>query len=54
MEVLTHIKNWAAGIADVAVSLMAMFIALEVLLKGSAVAFLPAFPKVKVIKKKHS
>tara|TARA_R110001592_G_scaffold48052_6_gene151695 strand:- start:88 stop:372 length:285 start_codon:yes stop_codon:yes gene_type:complete len=42
MEVLTHIKNWAAGIADVAVSLMAMFIALEVLLKGSAVAFLPA------------
>jgi hypothetical protein len=42
MDVLTHVKKWAAGIADVAVSLMAMFIALEVLFKGSALPFLPA------------
>lgn len=42
MDVLKHVKNWAGGIADVAVSLMAMFIALEVLFNGSALPFLPA------------
>jgi len=42
MDVLALVKKWAAGIADVAVSLMAMFIVLEVLFKGSALAFMPA------------
>ena len=42
MDVLALVKKWAAGIADVAVSVMAMLIVLEVLFKGSALAFLPA------------
>ena len=41
MDVLTHVKKWASGIADVAVSLMAMFIALEILFGGNTIAFLP-------------
>ena len=36
MDVLATIKKWAAGIADVAVSLMAMFVALEILFGGSS------------------
>jgi len=42
MDVLATIKKWAAGIADVAVSLMAMFVALEILFGGSkSLPFLP-------------
>jgi hypothetical protein len=42
MDVLALVKKWASGIADCAVSVMAMLIALEVLFKGSALPFLPA------------
>jgi hypothetical protein len=45
MDVLATVKKWSAGIADVAVSLMAMFIALEVLGAGKV----PFFPDVAVI-----
>ena len=45
MDVLNNIKKWSASIADVAVSLMAMFIALEVLGVGN----IPFFPETSVI-----
>lgn len=41
MDVLANIKKWTGGIADVGVSVMAMFVVLEILFKGSAVPFLP-------------
>ena len=45
MEVLNNIKKWSSSIADVAVSLMAMFIVLELL----GVNNIPFFPEVNVI-----
>ena len=42
MNVLTNVKKWANEIAHLAVTLMAMFIALEILFGGSALPFLPA------------
>ena len=45
MEVLNNIKKWSSSIADVAVSLMAMFIVLELLGMGN----IPFFPEVNVI-----
>lgn len=45
MDVLNNIKKWASSIADVAVSLMAMFIVLEVLGVGQ----IPFFPETSVI-----
>jgi len=42
MKVLENVKKWANEIAHLAVTLMAMFIALEILFGGSALPFLPA------------
>ncbi len=41
MEVLALIKKWAAALADVGVSVLALLIVLQVLFKGAAVPFLP-------------
>jgi len=41
MEVLALIKKWAAALADVGVSVLALLIVLEVLFKGAAIPFLP-------------
>jgi len=45
MEVLNNIKKWSSSIADVAVSLMALSIVLELL----GVSNIPFFPEVNVI-----
>jgi hypothetical protein len=42
MDVLALVKKWASAIADTLVSVLALLIVLEVLLKGAAVPFLPA------------
>jgi hypothetical protein len=42
MDVLATVKKWASALADTAVSVLALMIVLEVLLKGAAVPFLPA------------
>ena len=42
MEVLANVKKWAGALADTVVSVLALAIVLEVLLKGAAVPFLPA------------
>jgi hypothetical protein len=42
MDVLALVKKWAGAIADTLVSVLALLIVLEVLLKGAAVPFLPA------------
>ena len=42
MEVLALVKKWSGAIADTAVSVLALLIVLEVLLKGAALPFLPA------------
>lgn len=42
MEILATIKKWSGAIADTAVSVLALLIVLEVLLKGAALPFLPA------------
>lgn len=41
MNVLANVKKWANEIAGLAVTLMAMFIALEILFGGNTVPFLP-------------
>jgi len=41
MEVLALIKKWAAALADLGVSVLALLIVLQVLFKGAAVPFLP-------------
>ena len=41
MDVLALIKKWAAALADVGVSVLALLIVLQVLFKGAAVPFLP-------------
>jgi hypothetical protein len=41
MEVLALIKKWAAALADVGVSVLALLIVLQVLFKGAAIPFLP-------------
>jgi len=41
MKVLENVKKWAKEIAHLAVTLMAMFIALEILFGGNTVPFLP-------------
>ena len=40
MEIITKIKSWAAALADVGVSLIALGIVLEVLFSGQNVPFL--------------
>jgi hypothetical protein len=42
MDVLALVKKWSGAIADTAVSVLALLIVLEVLLKGAALPFLPA------------
>jgi hypothetical protein len=42
MEILATIKKWAGALSDTAVSVIALLIVLEVLLKGAAIPFLPA------------
>jgi len=41
MEIITKIKGWAAALADVGVSLIALGIVLEVLFGGQNVPFWP-------------
>ena len=41
MEIITKIKGWAATLADVGVSLIALGIVLEVLFSGQNVPFWP-------------
>jgi hypothetical protein len=41
MEVLALIKKWAAALADVGVSVLALLIVLQILFKGAAIPFLP-------------
>jgi len=40
MEMLATIKKWASELADVVVSVLALSIVLELLMKGSAIPFL--------------
>ena len=41
MEKLKQIKNWASGLAEVGVSILALGIILEVLFKGQSIPFWP-------------
>jgi len=41
MEIITKLKGWAAALADVGVSLIALGIVLEVLFSGQNVPFWP-------------
>ena len=41
MEIISKIKSWAAALADVGVSLIALGIVLEVLFRGQNVPFWP-------------
>tara|TARA_B100001996_G_C18541229_1_gene546998 strand:+ start:277 stop:510 length:234 start_codon:yes stop_codon:yes gene_type:complete len=41
MEIITKIKSWAAALADVGVSLIALGVVLEVLFSGQNVPFWP-------------
>ena len=41
MDILATVKKWSGAIADTAVSVLALLIVLEVLLKGAALPFLP-------------
>ena len=41
MEIISKIKGWAASLADVGVSLIALGIVLEVLFSGQNVPFWP-------------
>ena len=41
MDILAVVKKWTAALADVGVSLMALLIVLEVMMKGVALPFLP-------------
>ena len=41
MEIISKIKSWAAALADVGVSLIALGIVLEVLFSGQTVPFWP-------------
>ena len=41
MEIISKIKSWAAALADVGVSLIALGIVLEVLFSGQNVPFWP-------------
>ena len=41
MEIISKIKSWAAALADVGVSLIALGIVLEVLFSGQNVTFWP-------------
>jgi hypothetical protein len=42
MDILAQIKKWAAALAEVGVSVIALGIVLEVLFKGVAIPFLPS------------
>lgn len=42
MEILANIKKWAAALAEVGVSIIALGIVLEILFKGVAIPFMPA------------
>ena len=46
MDYLKSVKDWAKGIADVGVSLIALGIVLEILFNGQGIPF---WPKVSVI-----
>ena len=39
MEKLKQVKNWASGLAEVGVSILALGIILEVLFKGQSIPF---------------
>ena len=41
MEKLKQVKNWASGLAEVGVSILALGIILEVLFKGQSIPFWP-------------
>ena len=41
MEKLKQIRNWASGLAEVGVSILALGIFLEVLFKGQSIPFWP-------------
>ena len=41
MEKLKQIRNWAAGLAEAGVSILALGIILEVLFKGQSIPFWP-------------
>ena len=41
MEKLKQIRNWASGLAEVGVSILALGIILEVLFKGQSIPFWP-------------
>jgi len=41
MEKLKQIKNWASGLTEVGVSILALGIILEVLFKGQSIPFWP-------------
>ena len=41
MDKLKQVRDWAAGLADVGVSLIALGIVLEVLFKGQSIPFWP-------------
>ena len=51
MEIISKIKSWAAALADVGVSLIALGIVLEVLFSGQNVPF---WPNISVIDNVHS
>ena len=51
MEIISKIKSWAAALADVGVSLIALGIVLEVLFSGQNVPF---WPNISVIDKVQS
>ena len=41
MDKLKQVRDWAAGLADVGVSLIALGIVLEILFKGQSIPFWP-------------
>ena len=51
MEKLKQIKNWASGLAEVGVSILALGIILEVLFKGQSIPF---WPNISVIENVQS
>ena len=51
MEIISKIKSWAAALADVGVSLIALGIVLEVLFSGQNVPF---WPNISVLDNVHS
>jgi hypothetical protein len=42
MEILAKVKGWAAALADLGLSVIALAIVLEILFKGITIPFMPA------------